>query len=105
LIATVAVMVAVALGNFALRGISHMHSDTVTMPAHWASAIVNGDYSGLTLEESFHLDSMLDALEAEGLSVVGVADDEPRFTWSYRTHDPMAECHGGEVMDYVVVQH
>ena len=81
----------------------------ITAPAYWASALVNGDFSGLTTEES----NMLNAwYEAEGRpNVVSIADDpetgepqEARFTWSYELYaGPLCTCHGGEVLDYVVL--
>lgn len=35
---------------------------TVTMPACWASAIINGDYSGLSTEDSAACQAKLESL-------------------------------------------
>lgn len=80
--------------------------DSVTAPSAWASALVNGDESGLDDEDREALRRWAGKLAADGWYVVDVARDEqgdvvdPRFTWSYRLYGGTAG--GGEVMDYVV---
>lgn len=77
--------------------------DTVTLPAYWASALVNNDWSGLTEVETVMCRAAIARLAADGWSVVStVDDDEPRFTWSYQLYCPEADCSGGDVLDYVV---
>jgi hypothetical protein len=77
---------------------------TITAPAYWASYLVNGDDSGITPEEKARADAWL---ARQGVDVVDVergADGEAvesRFTWSYRIHDPLADCSGGDVLNYV----
>jgi hypothetical protein len=86
--------------------------ETITGPAYWASALVNGDWSGLNETER---DQLRDWLAREGLDridraqVVDVVRDdsgeaqEPRFTWAFDLYAP--ECigaRGGDVLDYVV---
>ena len=79
--------------------------DTVTLPAYWASALVNGDYSGLDDDEAARCEAAEKALAKDGWSVVSTADDdEPRFTWSYGLYDPGAEVSGGDVLDYTVLK-
>lgn len=73
---------------------------TITAPSLWASALVNGDFSGLNAAEA----EQLEAWRAKELgpqeSIVSTADDsEPRFTWSYRLYGGGFD--GGEVIDYV----
>src|SRR4051812_39171444 len=78
--------------------------DTVTGPACFASALVNGDTSGLNAVEL----AALEAFERKLLPwyVVDVARDangdgiEPWFTWSYDLHGGTAR--GGDVIDYVI---
>lgn len=36
-----------------------MKTETYTLPAHWASALINGDYSGLTDEECADIDAFI----------------------------------------------
>ena len=73
--------------------------DTVTGAAHWASALINGDESGLEDSER----ALLDAWQAkiEPWCVVSLVDDSERFTWSYDLHTGDT-CRGGSVCDYIV---
>ena len=81
-------------------------TDTVTLPAYYASAFVNGDYSGLTDAEEKLVNTIVDELSAKGMEIIDVVRDEdgnadePRFTWSYRLYGGDAQ--GGDVLDYVV---
>lgn len=82
---------------------------TITGPAAWATALVNGDYSGLQgpddIPDLVHLVRWLRA--NPGYEIVDVARDEdgeakdPRFTWSYALHGGAHR--GGDVVDYVAV--
>lgn len=83
-----------------------IETDTVTLPAYWASAIVNGDYSSFTLHddggdaETAACDSALEALADDGWRVVSTVEDSERFTWSFDLYGGTAS--GGDVCDYVV---
>jgi len=78
--------------------------DVITGPAVWASALTNGDLSGLDDAEEAALDAWVSGLG--GWYVVDVVrdedgvGDEPRFTWSYDLYGGTAK--GGDVIDYVV---
>jgi hypothetical protein len=78
----------------------------LTGPAYWASAIINGDRSGLEPDERQRLDAWLARELGPNDDIVDVArDDEgqgldPRFTWDFDLHG--GECRGGEVIDYIV---
>lgn len=79
--------------------------DYITLPAFLASALVNGDTSGLERGDLECLDAINARLARDGFEVVDVARDDdgdfyPRFTWSFRLYGGDAE--GGEVLDYVV---
>jgi hypothetical protein len=75
---------------------------TITGPAYWASALVNGDYSGLTAEETVACNKWLARELQRGESIVSTVDGaEPRFTWSFRLYGGDAE--GGDVLDYVAL--
>lgn len=82
-----------------------MKFHTVTGPVYWASYFVNGDDSGLEPDEKVRADAWLDRNKV--VTVVDVARDEDgdgqeaRFTWHYQLYDPLANCSGGEVVDYV----
>jgi hypothetical protein len=79
---------------------------TVMLPAHYASAFVNGDYSGLDDREEKVVNALVAELAKGGWEIVDVVRDEdgngeePRFTWSYLLSGRYA--YGGEVLDYVV---
>jgi hypothetical protein len=76
---------------------------TVTGPAYWASAIINGDFSGLEDVEAAACRAWLEKEQADGWRIVSTADGaEPRFTWSFRFYG--GECAGGDVLDYVAVR-
>lgn len=78
---------------------------TVTLPAYWASALVNGDFTSLSGEETRRCNAETAKLAAEGISIVSTADNaEPRFTRSYDLYDPGANCSSGDVLDYVTHQ-
>lgn len=80
-----------------------MKQDTITLPAYWASALINGDYSGMADEaEAERCAAAEQELADDGWSIVG-CDDEYRFTWSYRLYDAGADCDGGNVLDYTIL--
>jgi hypothetical protein len=74
-----------------------MNFETVTAPAYWASYLVNGDASGITPEEKAHADAWR---EREGVLNVVSCEEESRFTRHYQLYDPLADCTGGDVLDY-----
>jgi hypothetical protein len=85
----------------------------VTLPEHWASALINGDTSGLDLRERLLCSLARADLARDGLHIVDIARDpdtneanEPRFSWHYRMYsrDRSADAPtGGMVLDYVAV--
>jgi hypothetical protein len=78
--------------------------EKITLPAYWASALVNNDYSGIQdPDEAVRCRAQVVKLVADGWEVVDCAD-EPRFTWSYQLYDPGASCSGGEVLDYAILR-
>lgn len=79
--------------------------DRVTLPAHWASALINGDVSGLDDDEADQARMMMHKLATDGWQVVGTHDEEPRFTWNYQVHNPHSPYKGGDVMDFIVHRH
>jgi hypothetical protein len=78
--------------------------DTTTLPASWASALVNNDTSGLSDAETKRLIAAVDKLLGDGWTVVDTVADSERFTWYYRAYDPQQETDGGNVMDYVITR-
>lgn len=77
------------------------------MPAVWASALINGDYSSFSLDddggkaEIAALEAELDAYAKDGWYVVSTKDDEePWFTWGYAIHGGTSR--GGEVLTYIM---
>jgi hypothetical protein len=81
---------------------------TLTGPAYWASALINGDESGMEDAEVKLMNAWLARELEPGEQVVDVARDEDgegkeaRFTWSYRLYGGDTE--GGDVVDYVVLK-
>lgn len=72
---------------------------TVTAPAAWASALVNGDQSGLTTEDIIAMNAWIKRELAPGESVVGTVDGaEPYFSKSYWLYDDRSQA--GDVIDY-----
>jgi exonuclease III len=80
--------------------------DTITMPAFWATALINDDRTGMSDAEEAAMDAFMQDIEADGWYVVDVVRnddgeaDEARFTWSYRLHG--GDANGGDVIDYVI---
>ena len=84
----------------------NIKTSVVTLPSYWATALVNGDFSGLDADETCRCKAAIERL-APWYVVDVVRDDngeakESRFTWHYGLYDPLAECSGGDVLDYVI---
>lgn len=78
--------------------------DTVTLPAYWASLLINGDDSGFAdSDELARARRAMADLESAGWEIVS-CDDEARFTRHYQLYDPGAECSGGEVLEYTIIR-
>ena len=76
-----------------------MKSDTYTAPAAWASALVNGDYSGLDDADTLACRAWQESiLPAEVVGTKG----EPRFTWRYRLYGGLYD--SGDVLDYQTLE-
>ena len=76
-----------------------MKSDIYTAPAIWASALVNGDYSGLDDADSLACRAWQKSiLPAE----VAGTEGEPRFTSSYRLYGGLYDA--GDVLDYQTLE-
>ena len=84
-----------------------METDTITLPAAWACALINGDYTGFDYSgndaEAARCEAAEAALAAEGWSIVDCAG-EARFTNSYRLYDAGADFDGGDVLDYTILR-
>jgi len=63
-----------------------------TLPAHWASYLINGDASGISLVEKLECDAFL---KSHGLPMPVSCSDEEWFSWR---ND--ANTLGGSVMDF-----
>lgn len=83
---------------------SRMTLTTVTLPAHWASALINHDFSALDEDERVHVESEVAKLAQAGWAVVSTDGDEPRFTWHYPLYHPGGVAQGGEVLDYIIAR-
>lgn len=70
---------------------------TIEAPEHWASALVNGDFSGLTTAEAMQVQAWRERELPADASICGCAD-EARFTWHYRLFGGDAD--GGSVLEY-----
>lgn len=74
-----------------------LHVRTIEAPEYWASALVNGDFSGLTAGEAQQVQVWRKRELPDDASICGCAD-EGRFTWSYRLYGGDAD--GGSVIEY-----
>jgi hypothetical protein len=80
-----------------------IQADIVTLPAHWAIALVNNDFSGLgRVDERAVRCTIAELHQGGGWYVAGVRDDSERFTWRYEFYDKFSGAQGGMVCDYVV---
>lgn len=71
--------------------------ETITLPSHWASYLINHDDSGLDTEEAAYI---VWTMVREGVrNVVSLDDDRERFTWHYRMYGGTAD--GGTVCDFI----
>lgn len=57
-----------------------MNITTYRLPAYWASALINGDYSGLTDAEEIQVNEFLASIEPDVLGPCLDCSDEPFFT-------------------------
>lgn len=57
-----------------------MKTEILTLPAHWACALINGDFSGLEESEAQELEAWQNAASAEGLGFCIDASQESSFT-------------------------
>jgi hypothetical protein len=64
-----------------------MELETYILPAHWAPALVNGDYSGLFDDDDIAIDSWFAATFPHGALCVDVSDSGEDFR---RYHDASA---------------
>ncbi len=72
-----------------------------TLPAHWASYLINNDASSCSLEENGNglqatLDVINDWMQREGLRACLGCSDESFFTW----HPDFPHQQGGTCLDY-----
>ena len=69
-----------------------------TAPSHWASALVNGDYSGLDDDDAAACDAFASSLP----DMVVSCEDEEFFTWN---HDaaPFVDVPGATCLTYIVL--
>lgn len=71
--------------------------DTIIGPAFLASALVNGDFSGLNAEETECCRKFQESIDPW---YIVSCEGEPRFTWSFRLYG--GDAAGGDVIDYTV---
>jgi len=76
---------------------------TLVGPSYWASAIINGDYSGLEPDEQAQCRAWIARECGNEWTIVDCLEDTHRFTWSLWVHAPECNCKGGAVVDYVAI--
>lgn len=80
-----------------------IETGTITLPVYWASALINGDTSGMDDDEIASMDNYIqDACFNEGWRVVDCVEDTERFTWSFNLYG--GDCAGGDVCDYTILR-
>lgn len=68
-----------------------MDTITFTLPAHWASALVNGDYTGLSDEDEDAIQNWLDT-EPDIVGDCLTVSDEPFFARVYDAEGLACDC-------------
>jgi hypothetical protein len=71
--------------------------ETITGPAYWASYLINNDASGIEADEKARADAWI---KRNNVANVVDCEEESRFTNHYQLYDPLADCTGGDVLDY-----
>ena len=79
-----------------------MKVDSITLPAAWASYLVNGDDSGLSERERDQADSRLARVLEPGQYIVGTVYDDPWFSWDFDLYG--GDCRGGQINRYITHQ-
>lgn len=74
--------------------------EEVILPAYWASALVNGDWSGLTDDEAVSIRRTL--MRYRGWRFVSCSDEF--FTWGYFLYDLYSDTQGGMVSSYTILK-
>lgn len=74
----------------------------ITLPSYWASALINGDDSGMEPHEILAMDAYLERVLDGGWYVVSYIEDSERFTNRYDLYQGDSSIRGGTVMDYVI---
>lgn len=88
--------------TFTATGETHPAVRMVTGPAHLASALINGDESGLDMEGYIELEAFKGV--AGSVQFVDVFPHSERFTWHYFVFAGLPNGpHGGMVVDYKVL--
>lgn len=104
LFSRVGCIIAIAKGEYDPETELPMHSMTITLPAHWAPALLNGDESGMSTAEMLDLRRTLDPVLDKRWSIVSLVEGSERFTRYYRVYAPFAEAAAGRVADYVALR-
>jgi len=69
-----------------------MKTEILTLPAHWACALINGDFSGLEESEAQELETWQSAASAEGFGFCIDASEEPFFNTSHDARGFVLPC-------------
>ena len=81
--------------------------ETVTLPEHWASGIVNDDWSSFDDEKEVQAiqEYLHDHIEVDGWHLECPDEQEARFTWSYSLYDGgLSGASGGSVIEYTIMR-
>ena len=71
-----------------------MKTETYTLPAYWASALVNGDVLGMDAQDLIYIRRWLDAHPELGACLT--CSDESEFRW----HHDAPEMLAGDCLDF-----
>jgi len=72
--------------------------ETFTAPAYWASALINGDTTGMEDKEIATMEAWCESIAP--WEIIDVVDNcEPYFTWDYAQYE--SGIYGGDVLDYI----
>jgi hypothetical protein len=69
-----------------------MKTEILTLPAHWACALINGDFSGLEESEAQEFEAWQSAASADGFGFCIDASEESFFSTSHDARGFVLSC-------------
>lgn len=75
------------------------------LPAHWASALVNEDFTGLEEAEADRCAAEARRLADQGWTIADMVEESERFSWGYNLYDDCGSgITGGTVATFIIMR-